>query len=661
MMQKEMQEDLLLTDEEDNILYHFNMNYHKNSSKCESVIEDKNEDSLQDIEIRYQVDNEASYGSKYVSHVFLQTVDGVFYDSELVYSQEDKAEEIEFVINENSKAYPLYSADGEICLEIPMLKDFSDVQIDEDAFGINLYSDVIFTEVTVGKEHFQISYRLLKQWDMEKAEESILEDFFMHGGGIDRIGEIQTLAIGNAEVYYMPYYYERSSIMKENYYIIWADLGCGQVLKMDLEQRFDKDVPLEDMYVYDSELDDLIWAQLSTIDVESTLENLFSNMKVGIKGNKEEITTIETPFGEEEKGLHFGSFGMPVDYEKDEYSGITECSDLIAALSEAMQSETMEILLQEKGESAKLLSTTEKVKFIQNEASGRIRNADTYLCNYAPDKDRKWYVIEQPDGRQDILIIETWTDVICYYYFQCYLDESGKMHATIGRKGIADTSEYYLLKHQGIQYLCIPKRDQEGLIEGVALYDFEVSDHIGTITYVEKDDITVCPYIMKYDGSGVPWYLNEFDKEFYKVFGVWKVAEYLGEADSYSIENLDQDVYEKEQRTTEHIKETYLGEKLHMWPDYIFYFSSASEYGYYYTSWENLYKVYGQPKDLELEAPFCCVSIRAGGNMEDVADVIIDAKGTKILVVNNRFFLLEPNSEVEPEQRTWDYSKKSTE
>ena len=72
-----------------------------------------------------------------------------------------------------------------------------------------------------------------------------------------------------------------------------------------------------------------------------------------------------------------------------------------------------------------------------------------------------------------------------------------------------------------------------------------------------------------------------------------------------------------------------------------------------YTSWENLYKVYGQPETLVMEAPFSCATLQVHDFEEDI-DIIVDKNGKAAICVEGRFFLLEKSGEEVEEIRMWE-------
>ena len=251
-----------------------------------------------------------------------------------------------------------------------------------------------------------------------------------------------------------------------------------------------------------------------------------------------------------------------------------------------------------------------------------------------------------------------------YMWFSCKKDTDGNIKA---QKGIyiygTDTREHYFLSWQGNPYLCLVNRNSRDEIKSVVLYDFATPDYIGTAIYIDASEVYLCSYIRNKlpFGTKMPWYLYDYKIDRGKVYFAmpeqWKITEYLGESDALQVENTGSAVYARVQERTKELVDSYLGQEINMnwnWDrQFVIYFQSASVYGYYYTSSENLYEVYRQPETLAMEAPFACATLHVIGFKEDI-DIIVDKNGKAAMCVEGRFFRLEKSDEETEELRTWE-------
>lgn len=70
--------DSFLTDEQENVLCHFGMEYQDNSKYLDMKANDVNRDGRMDLEIVYQVEQPSYTTTKCVTHTFFQMEDGFF-------------------------------------------------------------------------------------------------------------------------------------------------------------------------------------------------------------------------------------------------------------------------------------------------------------------------------------------------------------------------------------------------------------------------------------------------------------------------------------------------------------------------------------------------------------------------------------------------------
>lgn len=621
--------DSFLEDKSGNILYHFSLPYHKSSQGLYTKAVDVNQDGRMDLEITYEVGDNYIYGKQTVRHTLLQLEDGTFYDCDL---EEDTANREKGRQLRTAGSYEaIASGDGEITMQVPDWSGFSRMEPEKTLGG-----EMLFATMEDGDESFEITYRLIKCWDISQAPYVIYDDVF--AGHYSRIGAIRTVSHDGVKVYYMPCYYEPSLIMKERSYIIWADFGCGYVLRTQLRQEFYGDL----------DADMITDEPMEPFAIEHMIQQLYDNVKMwGAEGGEIPINPA-LPDKERRKrsGLDcYFRFGIPAYYEKDDYRSQTNCGELIEQLFEEMQEGTIEGFLQDGHTGARRLTTEEKNEYVRREAEGRMEITDVDACHNGPFLNREWELIEQQDGRQDVLLLSEKDDGGYYYfYFTCRQGEDGRLWTPMARRTAAPTKEHYFLPCQGVYYLCLPKRNDDGEIEGIALYDFDSEAAIGSMVYITDNRIIVSPYIRECGwGDITPWYLHDDDVECLSIRGEWAAVEYLGESASCLIEDKTTQEYAAEQKITEKLQETYLEDKRLVRIVSNNKQGSASSYGYYYSSLENLYKVYGQPKELILEAPVCCVKVTTYDNDSKTytdMDIMTDAEGKSVMFVQGRFFLL---------------------
>ncbi len=622
--------DSYLEDKSGNILYHFALPYHKSSQGLYAKLVDVNQDDRMDLEITYEVGDNYTYGKQRVKHTLVQLEDGTFYDYDL---EDDIANDEEGRrLTVQGSFETIASGDGEIVMQVPEWSGFSGMEPEKVLGG-----EMLVATMEDGNETFQIAYSLIKCWDIEKAPSVIYDDVFT--GYYSRMGAIRTMSVDGVEVYYMPCYYEPSILVKERCYIIWADFGCGYVLRTQLKQEFYADL----------DADIITDEPMKPFAIEHMIEQLYANVKMwGAEG--EEIPINPVLPDKERRGRSgfdcYSRFGIPVYYDKDDYRNQTNCGELIGGLADKMQAGTIEDYLQEGEGGARRLTTAEKNEYIRREADGRMEIIDVDAYYEGAFLDREWELIEQPDGRRDVLLLSERNDGgYQYFYFTCREDGNRQFRTPKARRTVAPTKEHYFLPYQGMYYLCLPKRDADGKIKGVALYDFDSRSEIGSMVYITDKRVVVSPYIRDSGwGEITPWYLNDMEVECLSIHGEWIAVEYLGESVSCRVTDETRQEFAVEQKITENLRGIYLDGKRLVRIVSNNKQGSASSYGYYYTSLENLYEVYGQPKDLALEAPVCCVNVITydNGTKEYTdMDILTDANGKSIMCVQGRFFLLK--------------------
>ena len=550
---------------------------------------------------------------------------------------------------DGTKKEILTSDSGEICVKVPRWEEVTTVYLTEDYRHevLHMSNDATYDKMT---------YEMIAAWNHEEAEEEIFDLFSLHSRGYIK-GKIYRLTVSGIDVCYMPCLHVDYGEGKLWHYIIWGDLGCGQVLKTEITQgQFGEPFYVSDMIKIARGFRDE-----EEFDIVDMIEMIYSNIEIySAQGDAIPVVYSESLPEKDEKALSEFRLGVVRDYKTDEYRETTVCAELIENLYEAVQAGTIEELLQQELVEAKELSIAEKMDYIKKEETGILIKYDAGNSYAQTLPEEKYYLLKGADGSKEILVHLRWDSA---EWFLCQKDSNGTIRA---QKGISiyynDTSELYFLSYQGNPYLCIVDRDTEGEVERVALYDFVTPDYIGTLICMDDSSLRLCSYVRNEGtyGTAVPWYRhmdNSIDsgKEYYAILGQWEITEYLGESDYRHVGNTDSEAYAREQELTQNIVDTYLGQELEMSWDWrsisVDTFGSASEYGYYYTSLENLYKVYGQPEALDMEAPVFCATIHPNYFKRDI-DIIVDNNGKAAICVEGRFFRLERCEE--EELRTWE-------
>ena len=402
--------------------------------------------------------------------------------------------------------------------------------------------------------------------------------------------------------------------------VVWADLGCGQFLTTEFNEEIMSDEARSRAYDYE-----IVPREVTEpLYIEGVIEALYGNIEVCTSEGDPIPIAYREPLPENEEQVYYSfPYGIVREYQTDEYRETTVCAELIE----------------------------------YDAGHAYIRDA----------KSTKYYLMEGADASEEFLVYRGynyWEDLYSYMWFPCKKDDTGAIRA---QKGLyvygADTQEHYFLSSQGNPYLCIVNRDAQEKIESVVLYDFITPDLIGTVVHIDAASVRLCSYLRNEGsyGTEMPWYLydNHIDsgKVFFAMLEAWKVTEFLGESDALLVEDTGSAAYERAQRRTQELTDAYLGQELNMSWDRkehaVKSFQSASKYGYYYTSLENLYKVYRQPQTLAMEAPICVASMRTF-DFEEQIDILIDKNDKAAICVEGRFFLLERGGEETEELRTWE-------
>lgn len=306
------------------------------------------------------------------------------------------------------------------------------------------------------------------------------------------------------------------------------------------------------------------------------------------------------------------------------------------------------------------------MEYIKNEKTGTLIRHDALHAyireSFLPPS--QYYLVKGADAAKEFLVYkecDSWENLSNYVWFPCEKDRTGKVTAQEGRYiYCTDTSEIHFLSYEGNPYLCVVNRDSRGMIESVVLHDFMTPDLIGTLIYIDTSSVLLSSYVRNERPYGTerPWYLYYDKVDTGRVFlslpDAWKITEFLGESAALLAEDTDPAAYAQKQARTQELVNTYLGHELLMRWDKntngITFFQSASIYGYYYTTPENLYKVYGQPEALAMKAPIAAATMQVAGYHEEM-DLLMDKSGKAVICVEGRFFLLERSGEKAEELR----------
>lgn len=557
----------------------------------------------------------------------------------------------------------LTSDNGEICVKIPRWKGFS---AELTSTNLRMYHAESYDSMT---------YELIAAWNPERVEKEIAKDLEFRCDYNNRdsvMGGVYHTTVNEMEIYYQSCYDFTKSECIKWYYMVWADLGCGQVLTTEIEQGTVSDEAWNRAYDYETVPKEVT----EPLNIEGLIELLYVNIEVCTsEGEAIPITYGKSLPEKSEETFYDFAYGAVREYQADEYRETTVCGGLIDSLYEAVRTGGIEKLLRQEAVNGSELSIAEKMEYIKKEETGKLARCDMMYADkrkspYRPYTPSEYYLLKGANDSEEFLVYSVyWFDFennsrYDYLWFSCEKDAAGNVTAQkgfyiYGLENI-DTREHYFLSYQGNPYLCIVKRDAKGEIEMLILYDFVTPDYIGTVICIDASHVYLSSYVRNGGSFGTvfPWYLhddNKIDrgKVYFSMPKQWKITEYLGESDALHVEDTESAVYKREQKRTQDLADAYLGQTINMNWD-VLSFHSASAYGYYYTSFENLYKKFAPPPTLDMEAPFSCAGVQVRGFDEAIV-IITDKNGKAALWVENRFFRLEKSDEeVEEELRMWE-------
>ena len=265
--------DSFITDDMYNIFYHFGLDYPENATNCNVEVVYDNRDDLQDIQIQCYDSNERG-AECLADYILIQKDDGTFYvkgDNDVILT-EDKGQKrkqsITYTLDETQKA-ALTSGNGEIYVEIPCWKEFSHVYTTKE-YGkesLHMSNDI---------DYDQMEYMLISGWNFIDANEEDLFGLKRHLRGEYQLGELKNISVAGIEVNYQLCYHDTNSKWKRWHYIIWANLGCGQILRADITQGMFGDAAWEKFSGEEMSASELF----KPLDIEGLIETLFSNLEV---------------------------------------------------------------------------------------------------------------------------------------------------------------------------------------------------------------------------------------------------------------------------------------------------------------------------------------------------------------------------------------------
>ena len=208
-------------------------------------------------------------------------------------------------------------------------------------------------------------------------------------------------------------------------------------------------------------------------------------------------------------------YSQPCPHEDITTGMFDDYENLIYILSEALKDEKIEDTLQEMLKDVVILSENEIKQLVKDEPYGRFERflKERAYYNYKIT-DLEWYLVEQTDQRKDVVVkqIDEEDGWASYDTFPCTIKEDGKISASFGLPAISNSDEHYFIEYNGLKYLCTPKRNQEGNIEGVAIHIYELEDIYGGVIYIEYiNEIKVITYTLGdgKDDPAIPSYLEE--------------------------------------------------------------------------------------------------------------------------------------------------------
>lgn len=212
------------------------------------------------------------------------------------------------------------------------------------------------------------------------------------------------------------------------------------------------------------------------------------------------------------------SSGKSIEHcEKGKFRNYEE---LIEILSNALVEGTIEETLQEMEYMVEPLTDEEIQRIAEKDTYGWLN--ELIQLSYKEEDDVRWYVIEQSERERDVVLQYVPEDdgYARYETYKCDKYQDGTMRAWGGwYEAYADNEEFLFITYNDWNYLCTPKRDANGKIEGVAVHIYEFNDYNGSSVYIEyTDEICVKDYAivvapMGDVGEPIPDYLYEKGEE----------------------------------------------------------------------------------------------------------------------------------------------------
>lgn len=262
----------------------------------------------------------------------------------------------------------------------------------------------------------------------------------------------------------------------------------------------------------------------TSAEIDSTINQSIENIEEIMALEKIEERLVEIGLVKEDKIGPYDNATLPFDYSQpcpleDITTGLfDDYKNLITILSESLEEGKIEGTLQEMSREVVILSEEEVKQLVKNEPYGifeRFLEERAYY-NYEIS-DAEWYLVEQTQQRIDLVVqqnkqIDGEDGWASYETFRCTIKEDGKIDAWYGLPAVSNSDENYFIEYNGLKYLCTPKRNIEGKIEGVAIHTYELEDCYGGVFYIEYiDEIRVITYVLldsKY-AYPIPSYLEE--------------------------------------------------------------------------------------------------------------------------------------------------------
>ncbi len=256
-------------------------------------------------------------------------------------------------------------------------------------------------------------------------------------------------------------------------------------------------------------------------ETDNTVKESLASIEETKELEQTEESSVEIEIVEENKiGPHDNAtlplgYSQPCSHEDRTTGRFDDYTNLISTLSESLEEGKIEDTLQEMSREVVIISEDEVKQLVKDEPYGRFERflEERAYYNYKIT-DAEWYLVEQTDQRKDVVVkqIDEEDGWASYETFPCTIKEDGKINALDGLPAISNSDEHYFIEYNGLKYLCTPKRNKQGNIEGVAIHIYELEYIYGGVVYIEYiDEIKVITYTLA-DGKYVypiPSYLEE--------------------------------------------------------------------------------------------------------------------------------------------------------